>query len=74
MPEITAQVATVYRVPSSGRRFLTLKAACRKEANAQMVKKYGYEFDNPYEIFHDEKLLRIRSRLERALQSRFLRT
>jgi len=73
MPEITSHIVTVYRVPSSGRRFLTLDAACRKEANAQMVKKYGYEFDQPYDIFLDERLLRVRDRLQRALMSRFLR-
>ena len=73
MPEITSQTVTVYRVPSSGRRFLTLKAACRKEANAQIVKKYGRQYDHPHDLFNDEKMMIVRARLERALKNRFLR-
>ena len=71
MPEITFTMRRAYRVPSTGRYFFTLQAACYKEAFHQARKKYGYEEEGgAYRIQCDERLMRAVWRLARRLERR----
>lgn len=75
---ITAHMRKVYRAPTAGRDFMTLRAAVNKEADALIKKKYPTErarlddFDgrtvNPgWHYTSDERLVRVHARLKRML-------
>ncbi len=78
MAAIIKQAATVYRAPTAGRRYLSIRGAANAEAGALIAKKYPTEAPEyhdgrmTYSGFHyttDERLVRVRQRLARRLIS-----
>ena len=75
MPAISSRFRAVYRVPSTGREFMTLRAACRREAFAQAKRKYGCE-EGPYSSYNmkeDARLMLAVGRLARLLERKYRR-
>ena len=80
MSSIEAVQRTAYRSPSSGRCFLTAKAAAKAEANRMLAAKYptekqeydgnGYCTDGGFHWSHEDRLVRVRDRLSRLLLKR----
>lgn len=67
----------VFYAPTAGRHFFTLKAAARREAAAQIQRKYPSEreekdefgriVDRGWHWADDERLVRVRERLTRKI-------
>ena len=79
---VTSRLRTVYRAPSTGREYMTLRAACMKEAGAMMERKYpretatGTEFGDPttapgWHFTNDPHLALVRLRLARRLARQY---
>lgn len=80
MSSILSSQRTVYRAPTKGRAYLTLRAAAKAEADSMIVRKYPTEkpeYENGmcyYGGYHwssEERLLRVHKRLVRHLLRAF---
>ena len=81
MSKITSRQRTVYRSPSSGRDYLTLRAACLREASRIVEAKYTTEPSETvssgniikgWHFTEDDKLVALRDRVAKILRKKYV--